>query len=33
VIMYECTILAAAFTAGMLFIFRKSLPRRHHPPC
>jgi len=31
VIMYECTILAAAFTAGLFMIFRNGMPRAYHP--
>lgn len=31
VIMYELTILSAAFTAGLVMIFRNGLPRAYHP--
>lgn len=31
VIMYELTILSAAFTAGLTMIFRNGMPRAYHP--
>ena len=31
VITFECTILAVAFTAGLVMIFRNGMPRAYHP--